>query len=227
MHLTKMAKKLLYSQRKVTSQNLKFVKLWNWMAYSERTRWKMSPLKEQSVSANWWVYEHLFALMSPYKLILIFSMKEKTRKISHFRWKWRWKFDSRRRESGHQQKRFLFLFLFLGGFLDPLRLENSWNILNGGTQRDQRNRVNTVKCTQWLPESVSFGCKNQAKKRIRAIISSRDFFCRVLSRASYGKCIFKDSEFKKTMQRCFKGETKKLKRHGYGNRLRATTALTD
>ena len=34
---------------------LKFiVKLWDWMAYSERTRWKSSLAKNQLVSANWW-----------------------------------------------------------------------------------------------------------------------------------------------------------------------------
>lgn len=60
---------------------------------------------------------------------------------------------------------------------------------------------------------------------LRGILSSHE---RRLSRANYGKCIFKDSEFKKIVQRCIKGQTKKeLKRHGYGNRLRATTALTD
>lgn len=36
-------------------------------------------------------------------------------------------------------------FFFPGGFLDPLRLENSQGLLNGRTQRDQRNRGDTVK----------------------------------------------------------------------------------
>lgn len=36
-------------------------------------------------------------------------------------------------------------FFFPGGFLDPLRPENSQGLLNGRTQRDQRNRGNTVK----------------------------------------------------------------------------------
>ena len=36
-------------------------------------------------------------------------------------------------------------FFFPGGFFDPLRLENSQGLLNGRTQRDQRNRGNTVK----------------------------------------------------------------------------------
>ena len=36
-------------------------------------------------------------------------------------------------------------FFIPGGFLDPLRPENSQGLLNGRTQRDQRNRGNTVK----------------------------------------------------------------------------------
>lgn len=46
---------------------------------------------------------------------------------------------------------------------------------------------------------------------LRGVLSSHE---RRLSR----QCIFKDSEFKKIVQRCIKGQTKKeLKRHEYGN----------
>ena len=49
---------------------------------------------------------------------------------------------------------------------------------------------------------------------------------RHLSRSSYGKTIFKDSAFKKTRD-VLKAKQKQLKRHGLGNRAKATTALTD
>ena len=47
-----------------------------------------------------------------------------------------------------------------------------------------------------------------------------------LSRSSYGKTIFRDSDFKKTRD-ALKAKQKQLKRHGLGNRPKATTALTD
>ena len=47
-----------------------------------------------------------------------------------------------------------------------------------------------------------------------------------LSRSSYGKTIFKDSDFKKTRE-ALKAKQKQLKRYGLGNRPKATTALTD
>ena len=49
---------------------------------------------------------------------------------------------------------------------------------------------------------------------------------RHLSRSSYGKTIFKDSDFKKTRD-ALKAKQKQLKRHGLGNRPKATTAITD
>ena len=67
--------------------------------------------------------------------------------------------------------------------------------------------------------------KEREPSSLRGVLSSHE---RRLSRANYGQCIFKDSEFKKIVQRCIKGQTKKeLKRHEYGNWLRATTTLTD
>ena len=48
-----------------------------------------------------------------------------------------------------------------------------------------------------------------------------------MSHAGYGKCIFKDNEFKTTRDALKAAKQKELKRHGYGNRPRATTALTD
>ena len=43
-------------KRCVTSKKFKFVKLWHWLTYSERTRWEGPPLaKNHPVSANLWV----------------------------------------------------------------------------------------------------------------------------------------------------------------------------
>ena len=47
-----------------------------------------------------------------------------------------------------------------------------------------------------------------------------------MSRLTNGKSIFKDQEFKKTRDE-LKAKQKEFKRHGYGNRPKATTALTD
>ncbi|CAH3030507.1 unnamed protein product, partial [Porites evermanni] len=49
---------------------------------------------------------------------------------------------------------------------------------------------------------------------------------RHLSRSSYGKTIFKDTDFKKT-RGAWKAKQKQLKRHGLANRPNVTTALTD
>lgn len=50
-------------KRIVSSQRLKFVKLWNWLEYSERNA------KNQTVSANRWEDQckHRRALITPYK----------------------------------------------------------------------------------------------------------------------------------------------------------------
>ena len=58
---------------------------------------------------------------------------------------------------------------------------------------------------------------------LRGILASVE---RHLSRSSYGKTIFKDTDFKKTRD-ALKAKQKQLKRHGLGNRPKATTALTD
>lgn len=50
-------------KRSVTPQNINSVKLWNWLAYSERTRLKGLLAKNQPASANW--CGHRFALMTP------------------------------------------------------------------------------------------------------------------------------------------------------------------
>ena len=49
---------------------------------------------------------------------------------------------------------------------------------------------------------------------------------RHLSHSNYGKTIFKDIDFKKTRD-ALKAKQKQLKRHGLGNRPKATTALMD
>ena len=49
---------------------------------------------------------------------------------------------------------------------------------------------------------------------------------RHLSRSSYGKTVFKDSDLKIT-RNALKAKKKQFKRNGLGNRLKATTALTD
>ena len=58
---------------------------------------------------------------------------------------------------------------------------------------------------------------------LRGILASVE---RYLSRSSYSKTIFKDSDFKKTRD-ALKAKQKQLKRHGFGNRPKSTTALTD
>ena len=58
---------------------------------------------------------------------------------------------------------------------------------------------------------------------LRRILASVE---RHLGHSSYGKTIFIDSDFKKTRD-ALKVKNKQLKRHGLGNRPKATTALTD
>ena len=65
--------------------------------------------------------------------------------------------------------------------------------------------------------------KGYEPSSLRGILASVE---RHLSRSSYGKTIFKDSDFKKTRD-ALKAKQKELKRHGLGNRPKATTALTD
>ena len=65
--------------------------------------------------------------------------------------------------------------------------------------------------------------KDYEPSSLRGILSSIE---RHLSRSSYGKTIFKDSDFKKTKE-ALKAKHKQLKRHGLGNRPKFTTALTD
>ena len=65
--------------------------------------------------------------------------------------------------------------------------------------------------------------KDYEPSLLRRILASVE---RHLSRYSYGKTIFKDSDFKKARD-ALKAKQKELKRHGLGNRPKATTALTD
>ena len=65
--------------------------------------------------------------------------------------------------------------------------------------------------------------KDYEPSSLRGILASVE---RHLSRSSYGKTIFKDSDFKKTRD-ALKAKQKQLKRQGLGNRPKATTALTD
>ena len=58
---------------------------------------------------------------------------------------------------------------------------------------------------------------------LRGILASVE---RHLSRSSYSKTIFIDTDFRKTRD-ALKAKQKQLKRHGLGNRPKATTALTD
>ena len=64
--------------------------------------------------------------------------------------------------------------------------------------------------------------KDYEPSSLRGILASVE---RHLSRSSYGKTIFKDSDFKK--RDALKGKQRQLKRHGLGNRPKVTTALTD
>jgi len=65
--------------------------------------------------------------------------------------------------------------------------------------------------------------KDYEPSSLRGILAGVE---RHLSRSSYGKTIFKDIDFKKTRD-ALKAKQKQLKRHGLGNRPKATTALTD
>ncbi|CAH3138031.1 unnamed protein product, partial [Porites lobata] len=64
--------------------------------------------------------------------------------------------------------------------------------------------------------------KDYEPSSLRGILASVE---RHLSRSSYGKTIFKDSDFKK--RDALKAKQRQLKRHGHGNRPKVTTALTD
>ena len=64
--------------------------------------------------------------------------------------------------------------------------------------------------------------KDYEPSSLRGILASVE---RHLSRSSYGKTIFKDSDFKK--RDALKVKQRQLKRHGLGNRPKVTTALTD
>ena len=66
--------------------------------------------------------------------------------------------------------------------------------------------------------------KDYEPSSLRGILPSVE---RHLSRSSYGKTIFKDSDLKKKTRDALKTKQKELKRHGLGNRSKATTALTD
>lgn len=65
--------------------------------------------------------------------------------------------------------------------------------------------------------------KDYEPSSLREILAGVEYH---LSRSSCGKTIFKDSDFKKTRD-ALKAKQKQLKRHGLGNRPKATTALTD
>ena len=65
--------------------------------------------------------------------------------------------------------------------------------------------------------------KDYEPSSLRRILASVE---RHLGHSSYGKTIFIDSDFKKTRD-ALKVKNKQLKRHGLGNRPKATTALTD
>lgn len=68
--------------------------------------------------------------------------------------------------------------------------------------------------------------KEYEPSSLRGILSSHE--CH-LSRANYGKCIlsFRKASSRKSCRDALKAKQKKLKRHGYGRRLRTTTAITD
>ena len=65
--------------------------------------------------------------------------------------------------------------------------------------------------------------KDYEPSSLREILASVE---RHWSRSNYGKTIFKDIDFKKKRD-ALKAKQKQLKRHGLGNRPKATTALTD
>ena len=112
---------------------------------------------------------------------------------------------------------------------DLLRLKISRKVSGRRSPRNQRNREDSTNWIRQLLEPVYSSCKDQDWKRLYEPSSLRGILASVehhLSRFSYGKTIFKDSDFKKTRD-ALKAKQKQLKRHGLGNRPKATTALTD
>ena len=61
--------------RSVTSEKFKFVKLWDWLAYSEKTGPKKKPLPKISLLESKLVrrFKHCYALMTLYKPLLRFA----------------------------------------------------------------------------------------------------------------------------------------------------------
>ena len=59
----------LKGKRNDDQRKTQFVKLWDRLAYPERTRKKCSPAKSQADSANWQgdIGKHCYAPMTPYK----------------------------------------------------------------------------------------------------------------------------------------------------------------
>ena len=80
--------------------------------------------------------------------------------------------------------------------------------------RNQRNREDSSNWIRQLLEPVCFSCKNQDWKRLWTVISPRNF----------GQCW---TPFESLQLRQNYLQRQWLKRHGLGNRPKATTALTD
>ena len=111
---------------------------------------------------------------------------------------------------------------------DLLRLKISQKVCGRRAPRNQRSREDSSTeldsyLSQFVLAARTKTGKDYEPSSLRGILASVE---RHLSRSSYSKTIFKDSDFKKTRD-AFKAQQKQLKLHGLGNRPKATTALTD
>ena len=111
---------------------------------------------------------------------------------------------------------------------DLLRLKISQKVCGRRAPRNQRNREDSSTeldsyLSQFVLAARTKTGKDYEPSSLRGILASIE---RHLSRSSYSKTIFKDSDFKKTRD-ALKAQQKQLKLHGLGNGPKATTALTD
>ena len=111
---------------------------------------------------------------------------------------------------------------------DLLRLKISQKVCGRRAPRNQRSREDSSTeldsyLSQFVLAARTKTGKDYEPSSLRGILASVE---RHLSRSSYSKTIFKDSDFKKTRD-ALKAQQKQLKLHGLGNRPKATTALTD
>ena len=107
---------------------------------------------------------------------------------------------------------------------DLLGLKISQKVSGRKAPRNQINREDSSNCIRQLLEPVCFSYKDQGWKRLWTVISLQNFgWCWT----PFESLQPRDSDFKKTKRDALKAKQKQLKRHGLGNRPKATTAPTD